>query len=164
MKHINISIILAMVLLMACSNSSANKPAAPGPDSGAIQPASAPPPSSTESIVRSDNPGSAAPGTVPRTETATGMNPPHGQPGHSCEIPVGAPLSSIPGTLPSPPAVSLQTVTPGSTQQGNVPAQTTVAQTAPGMNPPHGQPGHSCEIPVGAPLSSIPVTNPVPKK
>lgn len=24
--------------------------------------------------------------------------------------------------------------------------------TAPGMNPPHGQPGHRCEIPVGSPL------------
>ena len=32
-------------------------------------------------------------------------------------------------------------------------------QTAPGMNPPHGQPGHRCEIPVGAPLNSKPVQN-----
>ena len=27
-------------------------------------------------------------------------------------------------------------------------------QTAPGMNPPHGQPNHRCDIPVGAPLNS----------
>ncbi len=32
------------------------------------------------------------------------------------------------------------------------PVQTQVAKTAPGMNPPHGQPGHRCEIAVGAPL------------
>ena len=32
--------------------------------------------------------------TQPQTQTAPGMNPPHGQPGHRCEIPVGAPLNS----------------------------------------------------------------------
>ncbi len=31
-------------------------------------------------------------------------------------------------------------------------AQTPVAKTPPGMNPPHGQEGHRCEIAVGAPL------------
>ena len=30
--------------------------------------------------------------------------------------------------------------------------QTTQTQTAPGMNPPHGQEGHRCDIAVGAPL------------
>jgi hypothetical protein len=32
------------------------------------------------------------------------------------------------------------------------------APTAPGMNPPHGQPNHRCDIAVGAPLNSKPVT------
>ena len=31
------------------------------------------------------------------TEVAEGMNPPHGQPGHRCDIPVGAPLNSPAG-------------------------------------------------------------------
>ena len=39
------------------------------------------------------------------------------------------------------------------------PAPTT---TAPGMNPPHGQPGHDCAIAVGAPLNSKPNTAPQP--
>ena len=44
--------------------------------------------------------------------------------------------------------------------------QTTQAptQTAPGMNPPHGQPGHRCEIPVGAPLNSKPAQSIQPQK
>jgi hypothetical protein len=29
-------------------------------------------------------------------------------------------------------------------------------KTAPGMNPPHGEPGHRCDIAVGAPLNSKP--------
>ncbi len=36
--------------------------------------------------------------------TAPGMNPPHGQPGHRCDIAVGAPLDSPPGTGKTPPA------------------------------------------------------------
>jgi hypothetical protein len=29
-------------------------------------------------------------------------------------------------------------------------------KTAPGMNPPHGEPNHRCDIAVGAPLNSKP--------
>lgn len=83
-------------------------------------------------------------------ETAAGMNPPHGQPGHRCDIAVGAPLNSAPnpqGEVHPQPQVQPQ-------------AQPQVAQqptkTAPGMNPPHGQPGHRCDIAVGAPLNSAP--------
>lgn len=51
------------------------------------------------------------------------INPPHGQPGHRCDIPVGSPLPVA---------------------QAAAPAQR--------LNPPHGQPGHRCDIPVGSPL------------
>lgn len=37
-------------------------------------------------------------------------------------------------------------------------ANNTQQTTAPGMNPPHGQPNHRCHIPVGAPLNSKPQT------
>jgi hypothetical protein len=80
--------------------------------------------------------------------TAPGMNPPHGQPGHRCDIAVGAPLNSVPAK------------TSGNTSQATTAqAVTTTApiKTAPGMNPPHGQPGHRCDIAVGAPLNSAPV-------
>lgn len=78
--------------------------------------------------------------------TAPGMNPPHGQPGHRCDIEVGAPLNS----KPVQPAAQATTVT-------TTPQQTATQPTAPGMNPPHGQPGHRCDIAVGAPLNSQPV-------
>lgn len=101
--------------------------------------------------------------------TAPGMNPPHGQPGHRCEIAVGAPLNSAPkaapavttapGKMTQPVTISSATTTPGTvtsngatitTVNNNAPATPVV--TAPGMNPPHGEAGHVCSVAVGAPL------------
>lgn len=79
-----------------------------------------------------------------KTVTAPGMNPPHGEPGHKCEIAVGAPLNSAPA---SAAPVTTTSLTPA--VQTSAPIAST---TAPGMNPPHGEPGHKCEIAVGAPL------------
>lgn len=42
----------------------------------------------------------AAPAAAPAGATAAGMNPPHGQPNHRCDISVGAPLDSKP--VPKP--------------------------------------------------------------
>jgi hypothetical protein len=95
-------------------------------------------------------------GVTPQTAaTAPGMNPPHGEPGHRCDISVGEPLNSAPTTPAANPVVNttpMQT-TPPPTMINTTPAPTapTVA-TAPGMNPPHGEPGHDCAIAVGAPL------------
>ncbi len=105
-----------------------------------------------------------------KTKTAPGMNPPHGEAGHKCEIAVGAPLNSAPAKVASTngnsspvtmtPAVvnSNGTITPGSntvitTTNNNTPAMLKApTKTAPGMNPPHGEAGHKCEVAVGAPL------------
>ncbi len=93
---------------------------------------------------------SSQPGT-----TAAGLNPPHGEPGHVCEIPVGQPLDGSGSAGASPQEITIDpstlnggttTITPEMTQPG------AVSTTAPGMNPPHGEPGHVCEIPVGQPL------------
>jgi hypothetical protein len=89
-------------------------------------------------------------------QTAPGMNPPHGQPGHKCEIPVGAPLNSK-------PAVNKQQQTTTQVQKpvekpvmnvntNNGAATIVGTTTPPGMNPPHGQEGHRCDVAVGAPL------------
>lgn len=101
--------------------------------------------------------------STPVPNTATGMNPAHGQPGHRCDIAVGAPLSSPPGntTAPASQPLSLQPSIPGATPVVTPvkPAANPVATqavTAPGMNPAHGQPGHRCDIAVGAPLNSKP--------
>jgi hypothetical protein len=86
------------------------------------------------------------------------LNPPHGEPGHRCEIAVGAPLDSEPTSPPtttinnsSSPSLTTPTfTTPPPTQPAG--GQQEKVVTAPGMNPPHGEPGHDCAIPVGAPL------------
>lgn len=87
---------------------------------------------------------------TPVQPTAPGMNPPHGQPNHRCDIAVGAPLNSKPA-----PATTGTTVNTQPQQVTMTPVANKV-KTAPGMNPPHGEPGHRCDIAVGAPLNSKP--------
>ncbi|MFD1603543.1 hypothetical protein ACFSJW_11510 [Flavobacterium artemisiae] len=84
-----------------------------------------------------------------------GINPAHGQPGHRCDIAVGAPLNSAPTQqAQAVQAQAGQTVQVNTGQPQVVTTTTTPVKTAKGMNPPHGQPGHRCDIPVGAPLNS----------
>ncbi|UGS23833.1 hypothetical protein [Flavobacterium channae] len=95
--------------------------------------------------------------TQSQTQTAPGMNPPHGQPGHRCEIPVGAPLNSKPNTQPQQQTTQVVNSKPVQQPVLNVNSKdgaATIVGTAtpPGMNPPHGQEGHRCDIAVGAPL------------
>lgn len=63
-------------------------------------------------------------------------NPAHGQPGHDCSIPVGAPLKPV--------AV----------------AESNTSEVK--LNPEHGLPGHDCSIPVGAPLNAAKVNTSAP--
>lgn len=97
---------------------------------------------------------SIAPTTV--TTVAPGMNPAHGQPGHRCDIAVGAPLNSEPVQVKSQPVTTTTLPLTSPTITTTSPVATT--KVAPGMNPAHGQPGHRCDIAVGAPLDSKPVT------
>lgn len=112
--------------------------------------------------------------TQPAVKTGPGLNPAHGQPGHRCDIAVGEPLNSKPAattpTVTSTPAVTPSVSTTPSISPILNPTGTTTTtispvtsqpaatktKTAPGMNPPHGEPGHKCEIAVGAPLNSKP--------
>ena len=82
---------------------------------------------------------------TPANATSAGLNPAHGQPGHRCDIAVGAPLNSIPSKVP--------TNTP-STNTATITTNTNKTTVAAGLNPAHGQPGHRCDIAVGAPLNS----------
>lgn len=78
------------------------------------------------------------------TDTTVKVNPAHGLPGHRCDLPVGAPLDgSNPGTTQNP--------TPTSQLPSTSVSPIRVNQT-PTVNPPHGEPGHDCAVPVGAPL------------
>lgn len=72
------------------------------------------------------------------------VNPAHGLPGHRCDLPVGAPLTASTGNTPN----STTTTQTPSTSVSPI----RVDQT-PKVNPPHGEPGHDCSIPVGSPLN-----------
>lgn len=89
---------------------------------------------------------------TPVQPTAAGMNPAHGQPGHRCDISVGAPLNS----KPAPPPATTTATTVNAQPQVTMKEIPTTTKTAPGMNPPHGEPNHRCDIAVGAPLNSKP--------
>ncbi|SFF87929.1 MULTISPECIES: hypothetical protein [Salegentibacter] len=70
------------------------------------------------------------------------VNPPHGEPGHRCDMPVGASLSGA----------------SNNTNAGSGSEMTTspirLKDSKPSKNPPHGEPYHDCSIPVGADLQS----------
>jgi len=84
------------------------------------------------------------PQVVTNTNTSNvKVNPAHGQPGHRCEIPVGAPLNSAPAASAPAPVLSPAPATSQPATKGTV-----------RLNPAHGQPGHDCNIPVGQPLRS----------
>lgn len=72
------------------------------------------------------------------------INPPHGQPGHRCDVPVGAPLDGGSSNNQQPIRVSpsSNTATPANSSP----------IASPTINPPHGQPGHRCDVKVGDPL------------
>ena len=99
------------------------------------------------------------PQAVAQAPVKAGMNPAHGQPGHRCDIAVGAPLNS-PATKPAsttvnPGKASFTTTTvQNPTAASGVPdlLKPNATPTAPGMNPPHGEAGHQCGVAVGAPL------------
>ncbi|MBY0487273.1 MAG: hypothetical protein K2P85_08835 [Flavobacteriaceae bacterium] len=124
------------------------------------------------SIMYSQPSGSSSTANTATTTTASapvvvgkGMNPSHGQPGHRCDIPVGAPLNSPPGKAPATQPSASTTISSKNpsgavtsngatiTTTNNTPAPSvSPIVTAPGMNPPHGQEGHLCSVAVGAPL------------
>lgn len=111
--------------------------------------------STASNIQQTTNVTMPQPGNV-----AAGANPPHGQPNHRCDIAVGAPLNAAPGkaalsqqSVPSSATKASQISTDGkSVSTTNPSAVTPAVVTAAGMNPPHGQEGHHCEIAVGAPV------------
>ncbi len=110
---------------------------------------------------QNDRAATSAPATTPMPTTSStttsdgvALNPPHGEPGHVCEIPVGQPLdgSGSSGTeniQMQPPAgmdVSTTVIDPSQTQTPEV-------QLPSGTpNPAHGLPGHVCAVGVGEPL------------
>jgi hypothetical protein len=104
------------------------------------------------------------PAAVNTAATPPELNPPHGQPFHRCDIPVGSPLNSVAPaktaqTKPATPvnrtgmAPTLENAARLNNQRTNNTTAPIVANgTPPKLNPPHGQPFHRCDIPVGSAL------------
>ena len=114
-------------------------------DSGQTQQVPVVPPTQEQPMpvnTEPDQPAMAEKAEQPATEQKSAevmINPPHGEPYHRCDIPVGAPLNA---------------------SSANTPGQATEQKSAEVMlNPPHGEPYHRCDIPVGAPLNSPPANN-----
>lgn len=93
------------------------------------------------------------------------LNPPHGEPFHRCDIPVGAPLPNSQATTQTQlqPVASGEVLPQVSTGEVQVNQQVSnrpqYNEKGEMLNPPHGEPYHRCDIPVGAPLNSKPVAN-----
>ena len=103
--------------------------------------------------------------TAPKTTTLSGntatakagLNPAHGQPGHRCDIAVGASLSTpVAASTPQVNSVTSNTTTPSA--QISTPSTSPISKPSAlsagsgKLNPPHGQPGHDCAVEVGKPL------------
>jgi len=80
------------------------------------------------------------------TKVAKGMNPPHGEANHRCDIAVGAPLNSKPVQTTKASDTKTPLIFP---TEAKIPE----IQTGSKLNPKHGEPGHRCDIAVGAPLT-----------
>ncbi len=138
--HLSILALAFLVQLSACSTTGAPPE---GPGSPAVNavvqettPSTLPPAGAMEPVDGAPSPTDAK------------LNPPHGEPGHRCEIPVGAPLDGTPattGTVTTPSAGA----TPA---RPDVPTASTPNLSSGKINPPHGEPGHDCAVPVGSPL------------
>ena len=74
------------------------------------------------------------------------LNPAHGLPGHRCDLAVGAPLTGTSGA--AVPVAGPQSINATAAQ----PQQSMPAPAGLKVNPAHGQPGHRCDLQVGAPL------------
>ncbi|MGB7785730.1 MAG: hypothetical protein WBL27_06490 [Salinimicrobium sp.] len=77
------------------------------------------------------------------TEDSIKVNPAHGLPGHTCDLPVGAPLNSA--------TAKTNTTTPVSELPSSSVSPIRIDQR-PELNPAHGEQYHDCSIPVGAKL------------
>lgn len=133
MKHL-FPVYLFVVIFVSCNDKAENKDQTTAPT---ILPAATNPisPSNSDST------------------SGIALNPQHGQPGHRCDIAVGAPLNtpaasnSLQSTVATNPVIvptDVQKVTPN-TNNASIK-----------VNPKHGEPGHRCDIAVGAPLDSKP--------
>lgn len=152
MKKLYIALLAVAVITSSCSEeqesttdaqnvTSEEGAVAPGGDANA---AAASPAAATEiqAVPADQVPVNATPGNL-------SVNPAHGQPGHRCDIAVGAPLD---GSAPANTAPKVSTQIQANTDGSINVAAPASAPAGANLNPAHGQPGHDCSVAVGAPL------------
>lgn len=93
-------------------------------------------------------PATSTQGSTQGSMQGVTLNPPHGQPGHRCDIQVGEPLNA--------PAANSNPIQQSTIDVNNA-IPTPMPTSSPssgggGINPAHGQPGHRCDVKVGDPL------------
>ncbi|MFD2920607.1 hypothetical protein ACFS6H_12845 [Terrimonas rubra] len=151
MKQLSIFpfLLAAVLLLGACNNNDKSGTDTTLPS----QPVNA---DAVNTPVKTDTPNNnmpVAPAAMQQQPANSGivLNPPHGQPGHSCDIEVGQPLNSAPTNKPAGQPVM---TTPSQAPVANpaLPNAITPNSGQVRINPAHGQPGHRCDVAVGAAL------------
>ncbi len=159
MKHFYYTFLATVITFTSCKNDDTKKVRA---TDGAVVPftqqadtvlpnqSAQTPVAENHNLFRENNQGTAP-------SIVAGINPAHGQPNHRCDVAVGAPLNSAPNNGSA--SIAQTNVQPQNTQTISSKMSTPKVVTAKGMNPPHGEKGHRCDIAVGAPLSSKPVAN-----
>lgn len=142
MRTTHFTVLAAALALLLASCTNTEKPKAPPVPTGTL--------SAPAQVQSTPQPASAitAPGEAAPANAVAQLNPPHGEPGHRCDIPVGAPLdgSAPPPANNSPISVNIPEASPVAAPV--VPATGNSGR----INPPHGEPGHDCAVPVGSPL------------
>lgn len=142
---------LICVIFTACKNESDKSNTATGPVANP----------EVQTLPAANNPVLTPGNDSPQQATGNiALNPQHGQPGHRCDIAVGAPLNSPSTNTATIQQPAITTTIPPANNANNVAPPVIAAPTtnAAGvkLNPQHGQPGHRCDIAVGAPLDSKP--------
>lgn len=151
--------ILLMCIVMGCGSEGEKSLIDPSGNSTATQT-----PAMPVMLPSTNNAATITPQSQQTNAAAPALNPAHGQPGHRCDLAVGAPLpgAAAVNINPQPAVASANPVVNNSA-------------ASPKLNPAHGQPGHRCDISVGAPLpdagavvqptptvTAPPVNNPTP--
>ena len=140
MKHIfPVATFLSVIFLVSCDSKADNKEQLVAPSIV---------PSTTDPILPVNNDSAAA------FKAGVTLNPQHGQPGHRCDIAVGAPLNAPATNIQPNVSATTAPVTTTNVDTKKVLPEVKASTTA--LNPKHGEPGHRCDIAVGAPLNSKP--------
>ena len=149
MKYTLHTILICLFILSSCEE----KPAS-GPGTIATKQVAVP------LITPSTTPANKSPlpvsnNIVTTTAPTAKLNPAHGQPGHRCDVAVGAslPEGSAPNANSAVPVSSVISPSVQATPTLQTKPATPVISSStvlPGINPAHGQPGHRCDVAVGA--------------